>query len=341
MVADTLGGGLGAAISCGSAHLTGAGWDVTILAPDDPSAVGLDVHGDHHTIALPRSSRSVGAMRSAARQVRQAVAELRPTIVHCHGMRSFWATRVLGRCRAHLTLHGSGAAADDPPGYHQLRVAGLRALPRLAEVAYSAVPGLPAPWVFAPHVSPRIAGLDVLPPAPTGAPVLWLGRLDDPKLPHQLADGLLLAGREAAVHGLVAGSGPLEAALRAHIARTGAPLELLGHRGDVDDLLQRCSAVVLLSRFEAVPFAVTEAMWAGRAVIASDLPGTRWLAGDRPHGVSLVRGVDDLAAALIRLADPDTAAEDGRRAAARVRALVTPGSPWPQIEADYRRRAGR
>jgi len=279
----------------------------------------------------------MGSMWSAAGQIRRAVAELRPAIVHCHGLRSFWATRVLGRCEAHLTLHGTGAAGDDPPGYRQLRNAALRSLPRLAEVAYSAVPGLPPPWVFAPHVSPRIESLEVLPPAPAGAPVLWLGRLDDPKLPHQLVDALLMS-RDSGVRGLVAGSGPLERGLREHVERTGAPLELLGHRDDVDDLLRRCSAVVLLSRFEAVPFALTEAMWAGRPVIASNLPGTRWLAGGESHGVTLVGGVEDLAAALVRLADPQTSAEQGRRAAARVRALLAPGTPWPQIEAEYCRR---
>lgn len=336
MVADSLQGGLGAAVSAGLSFLQQRDWVATVLAPGAAPAEDARLLASHRAIPLPSSTRSLRAVRAAGQAIRRAVDEVQPDVVHCHGPRSFVATRLFARQPAVLTLHGTGAMGDDPSGYHLLRRAGLAVLPRVAEVAFSAVPGFDPPWRFAPHASPRLRTLEQLPPPAPDAPFLWLARLDAPKLPYAFVDAIREADRTVPARGAVAGTGPLEAALRAHVDRTGAPVDLLGHRDDVVALLQGCRAVVLLSQFEAVPFAVTEAMWAGRPVIASDLPGTRWLAGTAgPTGLTLTSDVASVTAAMVRLADPDVAAAEGQHAAARIRQLLTADAPWPQVEEAY------
>jgi glycosyltransferase involved in cell wall biosynthesis len=338
MVADSLGGGLGAAVAAGCRWLAPRGWDLVVAAPAPPAAtIVAEIDARIEVVDIPRSARSIGAASAAARQLRALVRDLRPDIVHCHGVRSFVITRSLAGQRAMVTLHGTGASVTDPRGYHVVRRAGVATIPALAQRALAAVPGLGRGWVFAPHASPRLAELEPLPPPPPGGPFLWLGRLEDPKRPGLFVDAVALAAREAAVHGVIAGSGALEGSLRAQITRTGAPVELVGHRRDVADLLRACTAAVLFSRSEAVPFAVQEPMWAGRAVIASRLPGTAWLAGTAGPGLTLVDDAEQAAAAMVALAcSPATARDHGTAAASRVRDALAPDSPWPQVEAAYR-----
>ena len=340
MVADTLEGGLGAAVEAGVRHLATNGWEVTVLAPGPVGRAAGQLRDVHRPLELPRTMRALGPAWAAAGEVRRTIRYLRPEVVHCHGLRSFGITRALARQPAVLTLHGTGSAHDDPPGYHAVRRLGLATLPRMARAAFSAVPGHPAPWVFAPHASPRLATLDEQPPPDPDAPFLWLGRLDDPKQPERFVDAIAAVARSVPVRAVIAGSGPLEDRVRDRVRTSRAPVEVLGHRDDVGELLRAARAVVLLSRHEAVPFSLTEAMWAGRGVVASDLPGTRWLASPGSPAVTVTDTDDELVAALTRLADPAAAAEAGRAAAVRVRTLLDVSSPWPQIAATYEAMVG-
>jgi glycosyltransferase involved in cell wall biosynthesis len=90
--------------------------------------------------------------------------------------------------------------------------------------------------------------------------------------------------------------------------------------------------VCLFSDFEGVPFAVQEAMWAGRAVVLSDLPSLRWFAGD---SAAYVTDIDSAAAALERLCDPAAARRAGQVASQHVRGLLTPDAPFSQLLTDY------
>ncbi len=120
-----------------------------------------------------------------------------------------------------------------------------------------------------------------------------------------------------------------EAAIRSE----DAPVELLGGREDVEELIARSWAVVLLSRFEGVNFAIQEAMWCGRAPIASTLPGLSWLIGDAGE---LVTDLASATVAIARLADHSVATSLGTRAAERIRSRITADAPWPALDALYR-----
>jgi glycosyltransferase involved in cell wall biosynthesis len=137
------------------------------------------------------------------------------------------------------------------------------------------------------------------------ATVLAVGRLRHPK-----DFGTLVRAAAAAPEGTlcvrVAGDGPERAALETEIERLEAPVELLGERGDVAELLATADVFVLPSRSEGLPMSVLEAMAAGLPVIASRVGGVGELVVDGTTGMLVPPGdVNALARALERVAgDP-------------------------------------
>ena len=96
---------------------------------------------------------------------------------------------------------------------------------------------------------------------------------------------------------LVAGDGPLERELAARITAEDLPVDLLGRRQDVPDLLRRADLVLSAARWEGQPVALQEALLAGRAIVATDAGGTRWVTGTAAHLVP-VGDAEALAAAV-------------------------------------------
>lgn len=78
----------------------------------------------------------------------------------------------------------------------------------------------------------------------------------------------------------VAGEGPLREELQDRIRGRSLPVLLLGDRGDIPDLLAAASVVVNCSRWEGLPLSLSEALMAGKPVIASGVGGIPWLVGD-------------------------------------------------------------
>lgn len=75
------------------------------------------------------------------------------------------------------------------------------------------------------------------------------------------------------LHVAIAGRGGEEGALRARAAELGVAsrLHLLGHRDDIAGLLLAADVFVQPSLDEGLPLAVLEAMFAGRAIVATDV----------------------------------------------------------------------
>lgn len=103
---------------------------------------------------------------------------------------------------------------------------------------------------------------------------------------------------------VVAGEGPLRAALQRRIGEEDLPVLLLGGRDDVPELLAAADVAVLPSRWEARPVLAQEALRLGVPLVATAVGGVPELVGT---AAELVPGADAgaLAGAVSRLlADP-------------------------------------
>ncbi|MDP9320004.1 MAG: glycosyltransferase family 4 protein [Chloroflexota bacterium] len=103
------------------------------------------------------------------------------------------------------------------------------------------------------------------------------------------------------------------------VARLGEHWRRLGHRDDVDRLLQAADLFVLPTYREGLPRSIIEAMAVGLPVVASDIPACRELVGPGTTGLLVPpRDVPALTEALRRLASaPEVRAEYGANARAR------------------------
>ena len=305
LLADNLDGGLGAAVDAHRGWFDSQGWSV-----------------DVESLGVARARDVVGMARAVGRVRRLARAA---SVVHCHGLRSFAVARAAG-ARPFVTVHGAGRVPSDPPGNHAVRRLGLGVAARLSAAAITAVPEMDGGWRFLPHASPRLASLDRLPFPEGDVPVIaWVGRLDEPKRPLDFVHEVAMLARDRPVEAIIAGHGPMAGLVRRQAMALEAPVRFAGWLDDPVPVLREAWAVVLYSEYEAVPFALQEAMWAGRAVTGSSLPGVRWLAGDDLPPV----------AALL---DRAVAMSAGEAAASRVRSLLRQDDPWPAVAELYEAR---
>lgn len=78
----------------------------------------------------------------------------------------------------------------------------------------------------------------------------------------------------------IAGDGPERAQLELRIRERNLPVQLLGHRSDIGDLLAAADVFVLSSRWEARALVIQEALTAGVATVATAVGGLPELVGD-------------------------------------------------------------
>jgi glycosyltransferase involved in cell wall biosynthesis len=156
--------------------------------------------------------------------------------------------------------------------------------------------------------------------------VLAVGRLH----PQKRFDVLIrAAARWADAPGrpvtVIAGDGPARPGLQRLIDDTGSPVQLLGERADVSDLLAAADAVVITSDWEARALVAQEAMRSGTPLVATAVGGLPELLGDAAVLVP-AGSVDALVTATRRLLeDPGLRSELVRRGLDRARS-------WPTTE---------
>ena len=105
-------------------------------------------------------------------------------------------------------------------------------------------------------------------------------------------------------HLAIAGRGDEEARLRTFSAEAGVSgrVHLLGHRGDIPDLLAAADVYAMPSLWEGLPMALLEAMFAGKAIIASRASGIPEAIDEGKEGLLADPGDEvQLATALGRL----------------------------------------
>lgn len=319
LVRPQAGGGLAAHVDQELAELAAAGWDV--------AEAGVVIRSRPH---LPTDLRTVRALR---RTVRAAPA---PVAVHAHGLRAgALAALAVPRSGGHrlvVTLHNRtvGSLPVRAVGALLLRLLSRRAATVLAvspdlaedarragarEVRHAVVPAPPRPAPASRAPRPVAAADDAL-------EVLVLARLAPQKGLHDLLDAAALLRDGAGVRIRIAGEGPLHEELAARIRAEALAVELLGRREDVPDLLAGADLVVSAARWEGQPVALQEALLAGRAIVATDAGGTRWVTGEAARLVP-VADAPALAAAIAEHRDPRVRRQAEQASAQRARELPT------------------
>jgi glycosyltransferase involved in cell wall biosynthesis len=331
VVADHVGGGLGASAVAHGEWFAARGWSVGLAAPHQGAGEVAGVR--RFPLPVAHSALDIGAVLKAVRELRRVLRTTRPGVVHVHGTRSQLLCLLAGR-RPYVTMHGAGGRVPGQLAVGTLlRRVGRASAPRLARGAYSAAPAGRS-WSTVLHASPRLPQLSQLEPFDESEvpSFLWLGRLDEPKQPMVFLQACAAAAAQRPLRGVVVGDGRMRPALEAAATRTGAPVTFVGETTEVERFLEETWALCLFSGFEGVPFSVQEAMWAGRAVVLSPLPNLTWFAG---AAAAYAADATEAAARMVELTDPRVARDRGVAARDRVRGLVTPEDPFPRYLADY------
>jgi len=156
---------------------------------------------------------------------------------------------------------------------------------------------------------------------PDGAPVVGtITRLMEQKAPLDfVAAARWVIEAAPQVHVVMVGDGPLRDQVAA--AAAGVPrLHLLGFRNDVPDVLAVLDVVAFSSLWEGLGRALTEAVLAGKPVVATSVNGVPDLVVDGETGYLTAAGrPDELADRILEvLARPDRGADMGAAGANRV-----------------------
>ena len=287
---------------------------------------------------LGRAIRPGGDARALA-QLRRAIREFRPHIIHTHTAKAGTLGRVAaaiagtGAATVH-TFHGHLLHGYFSPSKTRAVIGVERTLarrtdrlvavgPQVREDLLAAGIGRPEQYAVIPP------GLELPEPRgraeirsdwqiPPDAPVIaFIGRLTSIKRPDRFVEVVrAVHERRPDARFLVAGAGDQES-LVAHAAET-LPISLLGWRDDIQNVLAASDAVMLTSDNEGTPLSLIQAALMGMPVIATDVGSvpdvvidgeTGWLAP--PDSEALTE------AALAFLADPAEASRRGRAAQER------------------------
>lgn len=340
LVRPTASGGLAAHVQQELALLAAAGWDI------GEASVRIQER--------PRPLADLRTVRTLRQELRTAE---QPVTVHAHGLRAgALAALAMPRGRKHrlvVTLHNRtvGSVPTRTVGALLLRVLARRAdivlavSPDLADdarragardVRHAVIPAPERTAITETSVTSETSERAGIPQhsatdGPAGQEdqedqgkrleVLVVARLAPQKGLHDLLDAVSLLPRDQPVRFRIAGDGPLHAELAARIRAEQLPVELLGRREDVPALLAAAELFVSAARWEGQPVSLQEVLRAGRAIVATDAGGTRWVTGDAAHLVP-VGDAPALAAAITALRDP--AARRAAEAASRQRSRELP-----------------
>jgi glycosyltransferase involved in cell wall biosynthesis len=155
--------------------------------------------------------------------------------------------------------------------------------------------------------------------SPSDRVILFAARLAEQKNPETLLRALLRLRDRPNVVSVVAGDGPLAAALVDFAKTQGLPVRFPGYLRDLWPWMKRAAVFVSPAFFEGHPNTVMEAAAAGCPLVVSDIPAHRQFLDDRSARIVPARDDERLAAAIAEVLDCPDAAR-GRAARARTTA---------------------
>lgn len=352
LVAGTVAGGVGRHVAHLARGLTDLGINVRVACPEvvaahfDLAATGAQlVAVDIGSRPQPLRDRSTtSTLGQHAEQV---------DVVHAHGLRA-GALSVLGCGDSSgtpvvVTLHNAAPEGRVAAALHHglerlvcsradLVLAVSEDLQRQAEARGGAA--VDRAVVAAPRATP-VRGRDEV-RADLGIPdgsamVVTAGRLAAQKGFDRLLEVLARPEiRDLDLRAVIAGDGPQRASLQREVEREGLPVQLLGHRSDVQDLLGAADLAISTARWEGQPVWLQEALSVGVPIVATDVGGTAQVIGG---GGDLVPDeADAVTAALHRaVTDADHRADLRRRSLARAGELPTEADAIAAALDAYRR----
>jgi glycosyltransferase involved in cell wall biosynthesis len=279
---------------------------------------------------------------AAVLRLRRLLRDWAPDVVHAHGLRAaaFAALAMAGRpAPLIVTVHNAPPANGPGRAVH----AALERLAARRSAAVSWVSGdlaarmrragardggravVAAPG-FAPPEPDQVAAARADLGEP-GRPVVFAaGRLAEQKGFAVLIEAAVRwQARDPAPVLVIAGEGPLGAALAGQARTLGVPVRFPGRRADVPALMAAADVVVVPSLWEGQPLVVQEALRAGRPLVASRAGGIPDLTGE--DGALLVPAGDAgaLAGAVLTVLD-DHGVADRLRIAATQRGAALPNA---------------
>jgi glycosyltransferase involved in cell wall biosynthesis len=319
--------------------LTRLGWECAVVAPEYPRATHAawnQFAGSEgqpaelvslRSVALPRYPEVRLALPRSA-PVHDLVRRFRPDLVHCATEFTVGRMGQLAAARAKLPLVSS---------YHTdfARYAGAYGAPWLGKVVSSYLGRFHrrSRRVFTPSTVSREDVLSLSVPAVDvwGRGVdaelfhpgrrsqamraalgigsrfafLYVGRLAPEKRPDHIVEAFRLASDglpKGVIHLIMAGTGPLEAELRATAPPGVTFLGFLERKSRLPDLYANCDAFVFASVTETLGLVILEAMASGLPVIAAPAGGVRDHLRDGRNGLAYPEGdVNAMARAMVRL----------------------------------------
>lgn len=266
---------------------------------------------------LPQLGNSMAPLRLAAaiRELLRLLRQHRPDVIHAHSTAAGVVARIAGiiaRIPVVYTVHGFGFKPEVAPLRRWVAWAAEFALARFTGHMICVSENERQLALSLPQAAGRISVIhNALPDTveraqPGRGPVriIMVARFASPKRPNLLLQALALVRDQLGyeVPSSLVGSGPDLEVSRALAQRLN--LEKVVFTGDVNDVplrLAQHAIFVLMSDHEGLPISIIEAMRAGLAIVASDLPGMRELISPDQNGVLVANRAAALADAIAKL----------------------------------------
>jgi glycosyltransferase involved in cell wall biosynthesis len=253
----------------------------------------------------------------ALREIRAALATLRPDLIAAHSSKAGILARLAGRTLkvpVVFTVHGWAFTPGVPPAQAALyrrveRVAGPLASRFITVSEFDRRLGLAAGIASEDRIVTVHNGMPDTPGVPQADPggeparLVMVARFG-PQKDHPTLLAALAGLRDYAWEMDLIGDGPLLEQTKRLAAELGLAgrVRFLGQRTDVDRLLAAAQVSLLASNWEGFPLSILEAMRAGLPVIASSVGGVAESVSDGETGYLVPRGdVDALRENIRRL----------------------------------------